>query len=393
MVFATDFEKASAGGIMTLLGELIRRLNGQFHVLFVGVGDRGTDQVVRKRFGVPSLRVLPILSPERRPRWLPLNVVFTAALFRRRKEIHRSADLVHVHRMETALPFVIQKAKPVLLTVHGCSKFHAMTQTGPLRWRVVKFLYDLVEGFVFSRVDQVILVSGEAYDYYRGRHPRLRHKFVVIPNFIEMSEVQHVERTSARSAYQLTETETAVVYAGRLVQEKRVDVLLEAFALLLRERPSAHLFIAGEGPDEARLRQQVERQHLTHVHFLGLLGKSATHTLLAGADLLALPSRFEGFPMVALEALAYGVPVVASDVGGIREMFGDGLERFIWPTADPRDLTRAMVDAADRRAEVRDLCIARANRFDTAQVVPQLEALYARLLPPSPEGSPRCASG
>jgi glycosyltransferase involved in cell wall biosynthesis len=380
MVFATDFQRASAGGIMTLLSELIRRLSERFRVLFVGVGDPDESEAVRRRVGAPSMVVLPVLSPERRPPWVPLNIVFTIALFRKRRAICHLADLVHVHRMETALPFVIRKSKPVLLTVHGSSKFHAMTQTGPLRWRAVKFLYDRIEGFVFSRVDRVILVSGEAHEYYCQRHPRLRRKFVVIPNFIETSEFQPIERAAARTAYHLTAEDTAIVYAGRLVQEKRVDLLIEAFALLLPERPSARLFIAGEGPDNDRLQQQVTRQHVAQVSFLGLLPKSEVHRLLAGADVLVLPSRFEGFPMVALEALAYGVPVVASDVGGIREILNDGLERFIWNTADPEELKRKILEAAGRRAQLRDLCIARANHFDTARILPRLEELYASVV-------------
>ncbi len=379
MVFATDFKRASAGGIMTLLSELIRRLSEQFPVLFVGVGDPHDGEAVRQRVCAPSLTVLSILSPEGRPPWLPLNVVFTIALFRKRRMICQSADLVHVHRMETALPFVIGKSKPVLLTVHGSSKFHAMTRTGPLRWRVVKFLYDLIEGFVFSRADRVILVSGEAYEYYSRRHPRLRPKLVIIPNFIEMSEFRHIDRAAARTTYRLTAANIAVVYAGRLVQEKRVDVLIKAFALLLRDQPSARLFIAGEGPDHDRLQQQVTTQHVDNVHFLGLLPKPEVHTLLAGADLVVLPSRFEGFPMVALEALAYGVPVVASDVGGIREILTEGLERFIWSTDDPEELKRKMLEAAERGAELRDLCIARAHHFDTARILPRLEELYASL--------------
>lgn len=381
MVFATDFHRASAGGVMTLLRDLIVRLSEQFPVLFVGVGGPGCAEVVRQRVGAQSMAVLPVLSPERRPPWLPLNVVFTLALFRKRGEICRRADLIHLHRMETALPFVISKSKPVLLTVHGSSKFHAMTDTGPLRWRAVKILYDVIEGFVFSRADRVILVSGEAYEYYAERHPRWRHKFVVIPNFIETSEFRRFDRAAARTAHQLGADDVSVVYAGRLVQEKRVDVLIDAFARLLRERPTARLYIAGEGPDHARLRQQVTTQRVDRVQFLGLLPKSEVHRLLAGADLLVLPSRFEGFPMVALEALAYGVPVVASDVGGIREILHDGLERFIWRTGDPEELKTKMLEAADRRTELRDLCMARASRFDTARILPQLEAVYSSLGP------------
>lgn len=380
MVFASDFNTVSAGGIMTLLGQLIARLSHRFSVLFVGVGTPDDRDAVPRRIGVPSMAVFLVLSPWRKPAWLPLNIAFTAGLFRKRREICRSTDLIHAHRMENALPFVMRKSKPVILTVHGTSKFHAVTQTGPLRWGIVRLAYDLVEGFVFSRADRVVLVSGEAHEYYIKRHPHLRHKFVVIPNFIEFAEFQRIDRTTARTVHRLTDSDTAIVYAGRLVAEKQVDVLIEAFARMCVERPSTRLFIAGEGPDEPRLRHAVESRRLMNIHFLGLLPKPAMHTLLAAADVLVLPSRFEGFPMVALEALAYGVPVVASDVGGIREILDDGLSRFIWHTGDPEELGRKMQEAVDVRAQIRDLCIARARAFETSQVLPRLEEVYASLI-------------
>ena len=380
MIYASDFHKTSVGGIMSLLKELITRLSERFPVLFVGVGDPGDGEAVRRRVGVRSMTVLQALPPTRKPRWIPLNVAFTIILFGRKKEICQRADLIHVHRMESALPFVTKKSKPLVLTVHGSSKFHTMTQTGLLRWRVVRFAYDVVEGFVFARADRVILVSQEANEYYSKRHPRLRHKFVVIPNFIEISELHPIERAGARAAYGLTQGDTVVVYAGRLVREKRVDVLIDAFAKLVSVRPSAHLLIAGEGPDEARLQHQVTRRGLGNVHFLGLLSKLEIHRLLAGADTLVLPSRFEGFPMVVLEALAYGVPVVASDVGGIREILTEGLERFIWHTEDPEELKLKILETVDRRAELSDLCKSRARQFDTAQILPRLEEIYASLV-------------
>jgi glycosyltransferase involved in cell wall biosynthesis len=393
MVYASDFEKASAGGITTMIRETITRLSGQFPVLFVGVGNTNDGEAMRQRVGVPSMRVLPVFPITRRPRWLPLNILFTLVLFRRKKEICQLADVIHVHRMETALPFISRKSRPVLLTVHGSSKFHAVTQTGPLRWRIVKFVYDIVEGLVLSRVDRVILVSQDAREYYSIRHPDLRHKFAVIPNFIENSAFRRIERTPARAMRGFTESDIVIAYAGRLVREKRVDLLIDAFAKLLAERPSAHLFIAGEGPDEARLRDQVTRQNLGHVHFLGLLPRHEVHQLLAGADSLVLPSRFEGFPMVVLEALACGVPVVAADVGGVREILKDGLECFIWRTDNPEELKCKILEAVDRRMDLRDLCISLANRFDAARILPRLEELYADLVSDSPEARAQCVLG
>lgn len=384
MIYATDFEKTSSGGIMTMVREIIRRLSGRFPVLFIGVGDANDGEVLKQRVGARSLSVLPVLPPTRRPRWLPLNVAFPIVLFARRREICRHADLIHVHRMEAALPFVFRKSKPVVVNVHGASKFHAMEQTGLLRLPLVRFLYDRAEGFVFSRADRVVLVSREGYEYYSMRHPRLRHKFVVIPNFIEIAELPRFERNAARAAHGLTEADIAVVYAGRLVREKRIDVLIDAFARLHQERPAAQLLIAGDGPDEGRLRRQVERRQLGNVRFLGLLQKREVQRLLAGADTLVLPSRFEGFPMIVLEALAYGVPVVASDVGGIREILTDGLERFIWHTNDPEELKRKILDAAGQRAGLRDLCMATASGFDRARVLPRLEELYASVVSAAP---------
>src|SRR5262249_46735077 len=77
MVFATDFDRASAGGIMTLLQDLIVRLSERFVVLFVGVAGAGGAEAVGQRLGACSVAVLPVASPERRPSWLPLNIRFT----------------------------------------------------------------------------------------------------------------------------------------------------------------------------------------------------------------------------------------------------------------------------------------------------------------------------
>jgi glycosyltransferase involved in cell wall biosynthesis len=379
VVFATDFDRISAGGGLTIIREVLSRLSDRFNFLFVGVGDADRVDEIRERIGAPNVMVLPVLPARRKLSWIPVNLAFIVALLFSRKRIIQRAGLIHSHRMEATLPFVLMKARPVLLTVHGSSEFHTLPLSGLFRFGIVRRVYNIVEEFVFSRVDKIILVSKAPLSYYCRRYSQSRHKFVVIPNFIDIAECQSVDRSEARALHGLAADEVAIVYVGRLVREKRVDLLITAFATLLRDRPVSRLFIAGEGPEDKPLRQQAARLGLSSVQFLGLLPKDGIYRLLRAADCLVLPSFFEAFPMVVLEALACGVPVVASDVGSVREMLGEGLDRFILGSGDPDELKQKILQAADRREEVRDLCIRRASQYDSRVVLPQIESLYREL--------------
>jgi glycosyltransferase involved in cell wall biosynthesis len=378
-VFATDFDRISAGGGLTIIREVLSRLSDRFDFLFVGVGDAERVDEIRERIGVPNVTVLPVLPVRRKLPWIPVNVAFVAALLGSRKRIIRRAGVIHSHRMEATLPFVLMKTRPVVLTVHGSSEFHTLPLSGLFRFGIVRRVYNIVEEFVFSRVDKIILVSNATLNYHYRRYSQIRHKFVVIPNFIDIAECQSVDRAEARALHGLADGEVAVVYVGRLVREKRVDLLVTAFARLLRDRPCSRLFIAGEGPEDKHLRQQVADLGLPSVQFLGLVSKAGIYRLLRAADCLVLPSFFEAFPMVVLEALACGVPVVASDVGSVREMLGEGLENFILGSADPDELKGKILQAADQRQEVQGLCIRRARQYDSRVVLPQIESVYREL--------------
>ncbi len=380
VVYSSDFERVSPGGIMTSVKELVARLDHRFHVVMACVGDQRETERIGARLRRTEITVLPVISAARRPPSIPLNIVFTAGLLRAKGRIVREADVIHAHRMELALPFVIRKRKPVVLTVAGSSAHHASCTSGLLRWKPVQRLYDLVEGFVFSRVDVVHLLSQEAHEYYRRRHPRQRQKFRVIPNFIDTSTFTPADRGTARPLFGLGEADLAVVYAGRLSPEKRVDHLIAAFAEVARVRPTARLLIGGAGPEEARLRRQAAALALERVRFLGTLSRPDVRLLLSSADVVVLPSVFEGFPMAALEALACGVPVVATDVGGVRDILTGGLTDFVLRSVEPKELAARIVVAADRREAARDLCLARARQFDATRILPQIEAVYSSLM-------------
>src|SRR5439155_274446 len=131
-----------------------------------------------------------------------------------------------------------------------------------------------------------------------------------------------------------------VAAVGRLVPQKGFDVLLEAFARL--DAPEVDLLIAGDGPERRRLEALRERLGLgARVHLLGAVDRATVASLYRGARLVACPSRWEGLPLVCLEAMASGRAVVASRVDGIPDAVGDGETGLLVPPEDPVALAAA----------------------------------------------------
>jgi glycosyltransferase involved in cell wall biosynthesis len=143
-----------------------------------------------------------------------------------------------------------------------------------------------------------------------------------------------------------------VLFVGHLVPVKGLNVLLRAWATLLRERPdraSARLVLVGEGAEREALVRLAEQEGVAdQVAFLGPLPQAAVADWIAAADLLCLPSHAEGSPNVVVEALASGVPVVASRVGGIPDLVDDGVNGLLVPAGRPDALAAALATALDR---------------------------------------------
>src|SRR5579872_2888450 len=130
-----------------------------------------------------------------------------------------------------------------------------------------------------------------------------------------------------------------VLFAGRLAPEKGVDVLVEAVGRL----DGARLDIAGDGPERPRLEHLADSVAPGRVTFHGLLPKERVDALLGAAPVVVLPARwYENQPMVILEALSAGVPVVASDLGGASELIEPGVDGDLVPHSDPAALAAAL---------------------------------------------------
>jgi glycosyltransferase involved in cell wall biosynthesis len=292
-------------------------------------------------------------------------------------------DIVHAHDYKTDLLALAlaRRGGPVpLATTHGWSD-HG--------WRA-RLVYYPVDRRLLCRFPRVIAVSRQIRTELlrAGADPR---RISVLRNGIDhrafRRDVSQVPNMRAR--YGIRPGEVAIGAVGRLEPVKRFDLLLEAFAAVRKGRPGLRLLIAGDGSLKQELVTAAKRLRLGEsCRFLGHVGAIASfyHAL----DLFVQSSGSEGSPNVVLEAMALETPVVATDVGGTRELVADGVHGLLVRPRDAGALSRALEQTlADAEATARRTLAARTRveqelSFDAR--LRALEKIYESLV--ARRGSP-----
>jgi glycosyltransferase involved in cell wall biosynthesis len=171
--------------------------------------------------------------------------------------------------------------------------------------------------------------------------------------------------------------EFVVGHMGAFTAEKGQDVAVAAAALLQSSLPRTRFVLAGEGP----LLEKVRASAPESVALPGFVSDRAA--FFASLDVFIMPSRSEAWGMAALEAMAHGVPVIASDIGGLAELVEDGNGGWLVRPGDPAGLARAIAYAStnpDRLREQGEKAVERARLFSVDRMVEQTEAFYRRLV-------------
>jgi glycogen(starch) synthase len=175
-----------------------------------------------------------------------------------------------------------------------------------------------------------------------------------------------------------------VLLIGRLVYEKGFQLALEALPGLVERVGNVRFMVAGSGTAEQELREQATRLGLDeHGTFLGWIGDDVLHSLYRIADLTVVPSIYEPFGLVALEAMASGCPCLVADTGGLREVVPNDDVGLRFRSRDPDSLGQ-MAERLLTDAELRDRLVAEASEhvltFDWADVARQTHEVYAELV-------------
>jgi glycosyltransferase involved in cell wall biosynthesis len=279
-------------------------------------------------------------------------------------------DIVHTHSSKAG---VVGRAAATLArvpvrvhTVHGWSFREHQRRTS-------QRVFLGVERVLARTTTAIIAVSSRDIEDGLMRRIGRRSQYHLIRSGVDLRRFDGSERQVSSGDRLMTVT--------RFASPKDLTTLLRAMSDL---PVSTVLDVVGEGPEFERHRREVRELGLDErVRFLGV--RRDVPDLLATADVFVLSTRSEGVPRAVLEAMAVGLPVVASDVGGVSEAITDGREGLLVPPGDERALAKAIACLLENRVFARDLGAAareRVRAFSSDQTVEQLASLYEGLVRP-----------
>lgn len=287
----------------------------------------------------------------------------------------QNVDVIHAHG-KGAGPYARLAAmlagRPCVHTPHGVQ----VSRYGGLASKI----YRLYENMTAMWVDHVVFVSAEerAVAQAAGLWPRTTYS--VIPNGVdEISDDRHGSlRAEGRSALGVAEGTVVVATLSRFDFQKNMQ---EAYEVAKRS-PDCLFVWAGDGDDAAELARRAKSEDLENLRFLGNLNDPGP--MLAAADVYFSSARWEGLPLAVLEAMAMGLPVLASEVTGHREIVGDSGAGFLYPSGEPTQavalLAQLAGDAALRQRLGECARAVQRERYSSRRMTEETCAVYRQVM-------------
>jgi glycogen(starch) synthase len=385
LILSWEYPPLIEGGLARHVRKLSEQLVHQgveAHVLTRGAGRMPRQSVLR---GVQVHRVHEGAHPKDLDEFLAWVQRMNDDMLRAGRELAErvSFDLVHGH------DWLVAPAGDGLATALGCPlvmTVHA-TEYGRHQGWVDKHpqsYIDGVERWMARRADRVITCSHYMRGHVADIYDLDERRISVIANGIDPLDLKPVDDLDELRARFAAPDEQLILLVGRLVYEKGFQLALEALPGVIDRVGGVRFLVAGSGTHEVELKRLARKLGLlAHGTFLGWIGDDVLHSLYRIADLTVVPSIYEPFGLVALEAMASGCPCIVADTGGLREVVPTQDVGLRFRERDPRSLAQ-MVERVLTDAALRDRLVAEASehvlRFDWGDIARETATLYRELL-------------
>ncbi len=378
LMLSWEFPPMTVGGLSRHVYDLARHLaqsNCEVHVVTTEIGDYPLDEQVQ---GVHVHRVrVPKPDGEEFVHFaFQLNLAMISRCYRLLKT--ESFDVIHAH--DWLVCYAAQELKqltklPLVSTVHATE--HGRNQG--IRTDLQRYIHHLEWTLTYESA-RVIVCSTYMEQEVRNVFELPRDKVLVVPNGIDPLLIRPPVTQMVSKQRYAQEGEKIVLFVGRMVTEKGVQVLLEAAPKILFRYNNVRFLIAGKGPVLEHLRQRAHDLRLgDRVRFLGFIPDEERNELFRVADVAVFPSLYEPFGIVALEAMAAETPVVVSDVGGLADVVQHGHNGRKAIPGDSASLAAQVLDIltnpeeAERLASVAKKEIA---RYDWKSIAAETLSVY-----------------
>lgn len=324
---------------------------------------------------------------------LPLFVIDMVRIWRALAKLVKKhkVDVVQTHLLGS-LDFLIlllrytTPLRVVLWTFHITNFELTASQLPKYRWMLgpKKLSHRLLYRLTSRLVDGFIAVSGDVKKAMLEIIGPIGDKVTVICNGVDTQKYrQTVDKRFVRNHLGLAADTRLIALVATLKEQKGHRYLIEALTSIVPQHPDVHVLFIGDGPLRGELQLQVERLHLDgHIHFLG--SRRDVPELLAASDLFVLPSLWEGLAMALLEAMATGLPVVASEVSGTVQVITPSESGILVPPGDTQPLAQAIEQLLNDSMLAQTMGVAAKRRveekFSAQKQADEHLALYRRFL-------------
>lgn len=262
-------------------------------------------------------------------------------------ECVKQSDLVHVHGHPYLSSFYAAKLakfceKPVVLTQHNTF----IGYSGSV-WDHVEWLNDATIGKqVLKNSDRIITVSNATKNYVLSLTANSA-KITVIHNGVDVDRFKPSPdtRSIVRKKFDITNNAIIALTVRRLVYKNGIDTLIDSARIALQQNPNLTFLVVGTGPDHETIQERIQQLGISNRFLLaGFVSDSDLPAYYNAADLFVLPSKSgEGLPLVTLEAMSSGLPVIATDVGGIKEVIVQDCGTLVSPD-EPKEMAQAILE-------------------------------------------------
>ena len=281
-------------------------------------------------------------------------------------------DISHVQGISNGLPaFLVKKIlnKHYIIWARGSDIY--------LSWQFKTIILKLV----LKNADAVIALTE---DMKKAIQKVYNENVFVIPNGVDLRNFENISQKNCRSKLAIKENKKIILFVGTLRPVKGVRYLVEAMEIIIQKNTNTRLMLVGDGEDRRKLEKLVKEFVLDeYVTFVGKVSNEKVPEYMVASDVFVLPSLSEGFPNVVLEAMASGLPIVATKVGGLPEIVKDRENGFLVEPKNPEEIAEKVLlilKGDELRERISEYNKKKVKEYSWERVSEQIEEVYFKAL-------------